>query len=99
MEVGLHQLVMASPYPCAGTRPDAIPPAIVPKKNGVSTDEAANVAPANRCSDVRTSTLRKANPEPRITIPSPASPNGMYSVVMMAEKAGGNPVQSTTRQK
>src|SRR5438876_9118428 len=76
IDVGLIQLEMASPFPAVGTRPDATPPATVPRKKGVITDEAANIAPLARCAGVRTETFRKANPEPRRTMPNAASPSG-----------------------
>lgn len=69
-----------------------------PKQNGVSTEETAKMTPVRRCCAVRSVTLRKAKPDPRRTMPSAARPSGMYNVVVMAAKAGGKPVHSTTRQ-
>ena len=43
-DVGPVQLVHRSPRP-SGTRPPAIAPGIMPRKNGVMTDDAANAAP------------------------------------------------------
>jgi len=48
-EVGLAQLVMMLPRARpGGTRSDAMAPAIVPRKNGVMTEENANAAPNRR---------------------------------------------------
>ncbi len=45
-EVGFSQLPSTSPRAMpGGTRPEAIAPATVPRKNGVTTDELANAAP------------------------------------------------------
>ena len=98
-DVGLSQLVIGSPCPAVGTRPEAMPPTTAPKQNGVSTDDAANAAPFTRCSAVRIDTLRNAKPDPRSTIPNAAMPSGMYWVVMIAANAVGKPDHSTTRQK
>ena len=98
-ELPFTQLVSRSPSPSAGTRPDAIPPTTVPMKNGVSSDDSANIAPnARRCSTGSTA-LRNAKPAPRRTIPSAASVSGTNSVDMIAANASENAVQSTTRQK
>src|ERR1700694_260573 len=82
-----------------GTRPEAIAPQTVPKKNAVTTDDEANTTPARRRSEVRTSALRNANALPRRTIPRAARPRGMNRVVVMAANAAGNALQRTTRQK
>src|SRR3954467_5343359 len=97
-EVGFSQLSNGSPLPAEGTRPGAIAPATAPKKTGVTTEDAANAAPAARCWLVRTDTLRNAKADPRNTIPSAARPSGRYKVVMTAKKADGKAVHSTTRQ-
>ena len=99
-EVGLTQLPTGSPpMPVAGTRLGRDAAGHRTMKNGVITDDRAKAAPVARCSRVRRATLRKAKPDPRNTMPSAARPRGMYSVRMMAAKAGGKAVQSTTRQK
>src|SRR5437879_13328818 len=77
----------------SGTRPDAMAPAIVPRKNGVITDESANAAPKMRRSHSSLSALRNANAEPRKMMPSAAAVSGMYNVDAMAAKTAGNPVQ------
>jgi len=46
-DVGLSHDLIGSPYPPAGTRPEAITPATVPRKNGVMTEEPAKIAPKN----------------------------------------------------
>ena len=46
-DVGPVQLRHTSP-PSIGTRPLATAPAIMPRKNGVITDDAANIAPYTR---------------------------------------------------
>jgi hypothetical protein len=61
----------------AGTRPEAIPPATVPRKNGVSTDAPANAAPNSRAVSEVVLSLRNANAEPRAMIPSATSVSGM----------------------
>lgn len=49
IEVGFHQLVTMSPAAMpSGMRPEAIPPATVPRKNGVRTEDAANAVPNSR---------------------------------------------------
>lgn len=63
------------------------------------TEEDANATPLRRCSAVCIDTLRNANPDPRSTIPKTAIPSGMYSVVMIAANAVGNPDHRMTRQK
>src|ERR1700688_673397 len=47
-EVGLIHEPTRSPYPPAGTRPEAMAPATVPRKNGVISDEPAKIAPNKR---------------------------------------------------
>ena len=83
----------------SGTRPDAMAPAIVPRKNGVITDESANAAPKMRRSHSSLSALRNANAEPRKMMPSAAAVSGMYNVDAMAAKTAGNPVHTTTSAK
>src|ERR1700674_2759582 len=95
-DVGLSQELIRSPYPPAGTRPDAIAPATVPKKNGVISDDAAKTAPNNRASAKVAAYLRKAKLAPRNTIPASASHNGMNKVVVAAANAIGNPVHQIT---
>src|SRR6202162_6351857 len=60
-DVGLSQELIRSPYPPAGTRPDAIAPATVPKKNGVISDDAAKTAPKHRASAKVAEYFGKAN--------------------------------------
>src|SRR5581483_5177334 len=91
IDVGLSQLLNVPP----GTRPDAMPPATVPRKNGVTTDELAKDALASADEPA----LRKANPDPRSTMPSAARPGGTNNVVMIADNADGNPVHRTTRHR
>jgi hypothetical protein len=98
-DVGFSQLLIGSPCPVPGTRPEATAPATAPKQYGVMTDDDAKATPLRRCSAVRMDTFRKANPEPRNTMPKAAIPIGTYSVVMIAANAVGKPDQSTTRQK
>ena len=68
-------------------------------KNGVSTDETANSRSAQRAGPVARATSWKAKPAPRSTIPSAARLSGMNSVDMIAAKAAGNAVHSTTSTK
>jgi hypothetical protein len=100
IDVGLSQLVTTLPAALpSGTRPEAIPPSAVPKKNGVRTEDIANTAPNSRCLDRRCASLRNANPVPRRTMPRAATLSGIDSVVMMEAKAGPNAVHSRTRPK
>src|SRR3954468_12523521 len=100
IDVGLIQLDHGSPaLPPAGTRPDAIAPATAPMQNGTITDDVANAAPKLRWLDVRVTSLRNANAEPRNTMPSAAIDNGTNRVSMIEANASENAVQSTTRQK
>jgi hypothetical protein len=82
-----------------GTRPVATPPATVPRKNGVTTEEAAKLAPKMRFSQRASVTLRKANAAPRMITPNAARVSGMMSVDITDANASGNPVQSTTTTK
>src|ERR687894_645055 len=84
-DVGLSQLPTRSPAAMpGGTRPLAMAPATVPRKNGVSREEKANVAPNNRCRDTSVLTLRNANVAPRAAplgatgeqVPDPATEVG-----------------------
>ena len=83
----------------AGTRPDAIAPITVPMKNGTMSEEKAKVAPNRRCQCSVSTSLRKAKPAPRSTIPKAASHSGRAAAVMTAAKAGGKAVQKMTRTK
>src|SRR4051794_9199406 len=97
---GFSQLVHGSPaLPPAGTRPDAMAPATAPMQNGTSTDDDAKAAPKLRWLDVRVTSLRKANEEPRNTMPSAAIESGTNSVSVIEAKASENAVHRTTRQK
>src|ERR1700682_2113170 len=96
-DVGLSQDLIWSPYPPAGTRPDATAPTTVPKKNGVITDDPAKIAPNNLACVNVAAYLRNAKLAPRNTIPTSASHNGMNRVVVAAAKAAGNPVHQITR--
>ena len=82
--------------PSAGTRPLATAPTIIPKKNGVISDDAANITPNRRARAIVSANLRKANPAPRSTMPAPTSSHGMYSVVMIGPKPVGNAVHRNT---
>src|SRR6201997_3520411 len=95
-DVGLIHEPIGSPYPPAGTRPDAIAPATVPRKNGVITDEAAKIALKNCAWEKVAAYLRNAKLAPRNTIPAKASMSGMNSVVIAAANAAGKPVHHTT---
>ena len=74
-------------------------PITVPMKNGVSTEENAKVAPAALAKPSREICLRKANPEPRSTIPPKASHRGRAATVITGAKASGKAVQKMTRSK
>ncbi len=96
----MSQLDHGSPAsPPAGTRPEAMPPAIAPMQNGTTTDPSANAAPKLRRSRVRNTVLRKAKLDPRSTIPIAAIVNGTNSVSVIEAYASGNPVHSNTKQK
>src|SRR5262245_13855889 len=100
IDVGLIQLDHGSPaLPPAGTRPDAIAPAIAPMQYGTRMDDAANAAPKLRWLDVRVTSLRNAKLEPRNTMPSAASDSGTNNVSVIDWNASGNPVHRTTRTK
>src|SRR4029077_17052652 len=99
-DVGLSQLVITSPRAMpTGTRPEAIAPATVPRKKGVTTDDAAKAIPNARWSDSSDTAPRKAKAEPRRITPNATAVSGTYSVDAIAEKTVGNPVQVTTRAK
>ena len=74
-------------------------PATVPRKNGVSRDERANVAPNSRCRSTRVLTLRNANAEPRAMMPSDTKVSGMESVEAIAANTKGKPVHISTMTK
>jgi hypothetical protein len=77
----LIQLDTGSPaIPPAGTRAEAMAPAIVPKQYGTITDEMAKAAPKLRLSRVRNTALRKAKPDPRSTMPKAAMVRGTNNV-------------------
>ena len=88
-----------SPVPSAGTSPDAIAPAIAPRKNGVTIDDNANITPKRRASPIVAENLRNANAAPRSTMPRPTSAHGTTSVVMIATNASGKPVHRNTITK
>src|SRR4051812_1606861 len=96
-DVGLSHDPTASPYPLAGTRPEATAPATVPRKKGVISDEPAKIAPNNRACAIVAEYLRNAKLAPRNTIPANASIIGMNSVVIAAANALGKPVHQITR--
>ena len=76
-EVGLSQLVIRLPRALpGGTRPVATPPATAPRKKGVSTEDAAKLAPKTRLSHIASTTLRKANADPRMITPNAARVRG-----------------------
>ena len=81
------------------TRPLAIAPAAAPRKNGVTTDEAAKTAPARRRPAGPVARGRNAKAAPRKTIPRAARLSGTNRADMIAAKAGGNAVQRMTRSK
>src|SRR5258706_14388775 len=96
-EVGFHQLRTRAPAANpGGTRPDAIAPATVPRKNGVSTDEVANAAPNRKRCHSTSAALRKAKAAPRAMMPSAASVSGRDSVDMTAAKTRGEPGPNQT---
>ena len=64
-------------------------PTTVPMKNGVTSEENANAAPAARCKPSRDISLRNANPAPRSTTPATASHIGSAQVVITAANAAG----------
>jgi hypothetical protein len=65
---------------------------MVPNRNGVMTEDVANITPWKRARASVGDILRKAKAAPRITIPAPARQNGTNSVSMIDAKALGNPV-------
>jgi len=79
----------------------ATAPAMVPRKNGVTTEEAAKQAPKRRLSHSSDSgtALRKAKAAPRMITPKATAVSGRYSVDMIEANASGKPVHSTTRAK
>ena len=77
MEVELVQAENGSlASPPAGTWPEATAPIAQPKKNGVSKDERAQVAPRARASPIVAASPRTANAAPRKMIPTPARNSG-----------------------
>jgi hypothetical protein len=85
--------------PPVGTRPDAIAPATVPRKNGVITEDAAKIKPKNLVFSKEAVYLRNAKLAPRKTIPAKASMSGMNSVVIAAAKAVGKAVRHVNSTK
>ena len=82
--MGLTQLAHGSPaWPPAGTRPEAMAPAIAPMQYGTITDETAKVAPKRRRSRVVKTTLRNAKLDPRSRMPNAASVSGMNRVTLI----------------
>ena len=96
-EVGLIHEPSWSPYPAAGTRPEAIAPATVPRKNGAISDDPAKIAPNNLAWLNVSAYLRNAKLAPRNTIPASASIKGTNRVVIAAANAAGNPVHQITK--
>ena len=79
--MGLIQLAHGSPAtPPAGTRPDAMAPAMAPKQYGTRTDETAKAAPKLRRSRVANTALRNAKLDPRSTMPNAAIVRGTKRV-------------------
>src|SRR3984893_5480609 len=99
-EVGLAQLVMMLPRARpGGTRSDAMAPAIVPRKNGVMTEENANAAPNRRRCQSSVTALQNDDADPRAMTPTASRVSVLKSVEATAENRGGNAVQTTTRTK
>src|SRR5258708_22692201 len=96
-DVGLIHEPTRSPYPPAGTRPEAMAPATVPKKNGVISDEPAKIAPNNLAWLNVSAYLPDAKLAPRHTIPATASIKGVNRVVGAAAKAAGEAGHPSTR--
>ena len=82
-----------------GTRPPAIAPTTVPRKNGVSTDASPKSVSAKARPRARRAVWWNANPAPRNTTPSAARLSGMNRVEKIASNADEKPVQSTTNTK
>ncbi len=100
IEVGPSQSVIgARPRASAVTRPEAMAPKLAPRKKGVTTEERAKTAPNSRRPVSARVASRNANPDPRSTIPAAASAKGKNRAEVIAPKARGNPVQSTTSAK
>ena len=97
IEVGVSQLPSSSPSPSSGTRPEAIAPAVAPRKNGVISEEPAKTTPNSCAWRTLPAYLRKANAAPRSTMPSRARSIGRISVLIAAAKAVGKPVHHVTR--
>src|SRR5215510_1531789 len=99
-DVGLIQLDTGSPaLPPAGTRPDAIAPAMAPMQYGTSTDDVANATPKLRWLETRVTSLRNAKLAPRRTMPSAARLSGTNNVKVIDANASEKPVHSTTSTK
>ncbi|TWG97088.1 hypothetical protein L615_003900000100 [Nocardioides sp. J9] len=95
-EVGFTHDSQRSPAPSSGTRPDAMPPATVPRKNGVRMLEVAKTTPKSRAWPRVSEYFRKAKLAPRSTMPSSASSSGSTSVDIAAAKDSGKPVHQVT---
>jgi hypothetical protein len=61
----------------SGTRPDAIAPAIMPRKNGVITDDSAKETPNIRWMATSVTVFRNANAEPRRMTPKATIVSGI----------------------
>jgi hypothetical protein len=79
-----------------GTRPEAMPPIVAPRKNGTITEDSANVAPMRRASRIVAAWPRSANAVPRKMIPTAARNSGIDSVEVSDPKATGNAVHTMT---
>src|SRR5262249_47693478 len=100
IDVELSQLDQR--LPCSlpgGTRPDAMPPSAAPSMNGVTSDETPNAADSTRLRPARSAILRNANPDPGMTMPTPARMTGTNSVFMIDPNASLNAVQQTIAAK
>ena len=99
-EVSLAQAVSSSPAALpTGTRPEAIPPTTVPRKNGTRSEDSANTAPSTRRSAIVAASPRRANAAPRRMIPTAARNSGMAIVDMIEPNASGKAVHMITRMK
>ena len=99
-DVGFSQEEIVSPaWLPTGTRPEATPPSAAPRKNGMSTEEKAKMAPRKRASRIVAAWPRRAKAAPRKMIPSAARKRGMERVENIDPKATGNAVQMITSTK
>jgi hypothetical protein len=81
------------------TRPDAMPPSTVPKKNGTSTDASAKTAPSVRASAIVAAWPRRANAVPRAMMPRAARKSGSARLAKIAPNATGKAVHTITSTK